>query len=180
MVNNPFQEFGGQLINNDPFVEFGGQQTGPPIKKMQQDATRSVHQINNNLPDNQTQQFLDYYKKKDSKEGADAFNSLRYENNNPSVKMTNDRSNYNPFTNTLNVDTSDYRGIQDNSLAELAHAQQFKNNLIGNYAKLLKDRLFIGSDKSYSTKGTIENEAHSIIEPKLRTQYQNRVIDYYK
>lgn len=142
---------------------------------MQKDNTKVVHPIDNHQTNQKTADFLDWLRNKTSPQEADAFNSVRYENNNPTVNMIDKRSNYNPWTNTLNVDTADVRGPVYNSLAELAHARQFKDNPVSTGLGLIKDRLLVGDNPSYHTPNTVENQAHSIIQPQMKSQYQGRV-----
>lgn len=63
-------------------------------------------------------------------------------------------------------------------LAEVSHAEQYKNNRFGKTLRGIKDSIKYpgkyGSEEShrmYDTPGTIEYEAHQIIEPTLRSRY---------
>lgn len=148
----------------------------PTSPVMQRDATIVKTPTKLNTPDQSTKQFLAWYKSKTSPEQTDAFNSLRYENGNPSVNMINGRSNYTWPSNTLNVDTSGQYGSPIfSALSELAHAKQFKDAPIGYVAHKVRDQLTISGENAYHTKGSIENQAHSVIQPQLKSQYQGRI-----
>jgi len=111
------------------------------------------------------------------------------------------RSNYDFFNDKIyldkNKDTSD---LLDEYIAELSHHVQAKNkgglnvglrelNTIG---RTLKNSLVNfesptkAYDKEYDLTGSIENEAHSEIEPKLKEKFdkhhltESRISDYYK
>jgi hypothetical protein len=78
------------------------------------------------------------------------------------------RPNYNPFTKTIQASTS------KNWLDEMAHHVQFKNNPISTGLKFLTNDVpaYISGKSPYSTLGTMEHEAHSIIEPKLEEEIE--------
>ena len=78
------------------------------------------------------------------------------------------RPNYNPFTKTIQASTS------KNWLDEMAHHVQFKNNPISTGVKFLTNDVpaYISGKSPYTTSGTMEHEAHSIIEPKLEEEIE--------
>jgi len=108
-----------------------------------------------------------------------------------------DRAYYNPITDSMNISIPKYGDeygdpVEDQFLHELAHKVQA--NKKGNVG-FVKD--FVGKDlintlknvdssdiftkkgwldayrKNYTTKGTVENEAHSVIAPKLEEEYRD-------
>src|SRR6478736_9230610 len=108
-----------------------------------------------------------------------------------SIKMPDERpfyindrvpANYNPLTNTTNIyDTGD--PVEPNVMAdymarkiiaELPHKIQFDNDSLGSVKKWITQDLptYIKGTRPYSTSGTLENDAHSEIEPTLMQQYQ--------
>lgn len=91
------------------------------------------------------------------------------------------RSNYNPFTNTINFAVEDITGdFFETFIKEVTHAKQFNEEPILSYVKATVDNaktLFtsITSGKEfneeyfklYKEKGTLEYEAHSVLEEPL-------------
>ncbi len=92
-------------------------------------------------------------------------------------ERNNDRAHYIPGKRTLSVD-----GIND-IVAELAHAKQEKDG-VNFTTRLIKDWLqdpYIterGADRSYDNVGSLEHEAHSVIEPKLWDIINNKADVY--
>ena len=84
------------------------------------------------------------------------------------------RPNYNPFTKTIQASTS------KNWLDEMAHHVQFKNNPISTGVKFLTNDVpaYISGKSPYTTSGTMEHEAHSIIEPKLEEEIETSKRNY--
>jgi hypothetical protein len=84
------------------------------------------------------------------------------------------RPNYNPFTKTIQASTS------KNWLNEMAHHVQFKNNPISTGSKFLTNDVpaYIFGKSPYRTSGTMEHEAHSIIEPKLEEEIETSKRNY--
>jgi hypothetical protein len=84
------------------------------------------------------------------------------------------RPNYNPFTKTIQASTS------KNWLDEMAHHVQFKNNPISTGSKFLTNDVpaYIFGKSPYRTLGTMEHEAHSIIEPKLEEEVEKSKSKY--
>jgi hypothetical protein len=84
------------------------------------------------------------------------------------------RPNYNPFTKTIQASTS------KNWLDEMAHHVQFKNNPISTGLKFLTNDVpaYISGKSPYRTSGTMEHEAHSIIEPKLEEEIETSKRNY--
>jgi hypothetical protein len=122
-----------------------------------------------------------------SKYGAPKINTIREK----------DRAYYNPITDSMNISIPKYGDeygdpVEDQFLHELAHKVQA--NKKGNVG-FVKD--FVGKDlintlknvdssdiftkkgwldayrKNYHTPGTVENEAHSVIAPKLEEEYRD-------
>lgn len=88
------------------------------------------------------------------------------------------RPYYNPFTNTASVNTvHDY-------FAELSHAEQYGKDQKGNNKKnpdiSVTDAVLSGLgildqeyyEKLYTTPGTVEYDAHDVIQPKLEKQFE--------
>lgn len=93
-------------------------------------------------------------------------------------RLANGRANYNPLNNTMYLGND-----QANYHAELAHAQQRKNyGTFGFLSKGVQSYLkspFItpqGQYRQYDIKGTLEHEAHSVIQPRLTQQADSNYI----
>ena len=107
-----------------------------------------------------------------------------------------DRAHYEPFTDVMSIpNPTKFNGgneTMDIFLEELAHkVQRNKKGIIGTSTKLLtKDYLntlknidssdiftkqgwIDAYEKNYTTPGTIEHEAHSVISPKLKEEYRD-------
>jgi hypothetical protein len=84
------------------------------------------------------------------------------------------RANYNPFTKTIQGESS------GDWVSELAHHVQFKNNPISTGFKFLTNDVpaYISGKSPYETPGTMEHEAHSIIEPKLEEEIETSKRNY--
>jgi len=65
---------------------------------------------------------------------------------------------------------------REDFLSELSHGSQLKGkslvNRVGKYLRALKEKSVLG-ENVYTTPGTLEHEAHSEIEPKLKSKYEN-------
>jgi hypothetical protein len=83
-------------------------------------------------------------------------------------------ANYNPFTKTIQASTS------NDWVSELAHHVQFKNNPISTGFKFLTNDVpsYISGKSPYIKPGTMEHEAHSIIEPKLKEEIKKSESQY--
>ena len=96
---------------------------------------------------------------------------------NPTIRHRDrERASYYPNLNQINTNYKDPTDYE----AELAHAQQYKDKgyierKIMNAADWLKNPAFNQEqyDRSYDMPGTIENEAHSIIEPRIKKELAN-------
>jgi len=91
--------------------------------------------------------------------------------NSASWERNNDQSEF---------DSEEMFFLEDNikdTFQELAHAKQFKDGIIKPGIKWLTNDLpaYIKGQNPYTIKGTLENEAHSIIEPQMKREYDNQV-----
>ena len=85
---------------------------------------------------------------------------------------------YNPFTNTITIDPD--VNIYDGFVSEFAHKRQFdeqgKFDVIGDWIfNDLPD--YMTGERPYADPGTVEYEAHSIYEPKLRDEFSEYISD---
>lgn len=94
-------------------------------------------------------------------------------------------ASYNSFTNTTNLPLYTNQTAIRFLIAELSHGHQFNNNFFLSNLKGIRDLIIkvpitmSKEDKNfnesyrklYDTEGTIENEAHSTIEPELQKNY---------
>ena len=82
---------------------------------------------------------------------------------------------YNPLTKT--IESNDI----NKWVSEMSHHVQFKNNPTSTAFKALTKDLPINllGKNPYKTPGTMEHEAHSIIEPQLRDEISQSVDSYY-
>ena len=85
-------------------------------------------------------------------------------------------ANYNPLTETIEADYT------DEWFSEMAHRKQFNENPFSTAFKALTNDLPVNllGKNPYQTSGTIEHEAHSIIEPKLLEEMKKSESNYRK
>lgn len=95
-------------------------------------------------------------------------------------------AHYNEFTHTVFIKPIGYRSI-NSLIAEWSHAKQFHDNPVGSNLQAIEDGIRIANNviKSehkdytisqlleYSIPGSIEHDAHEIIEPYLKEKYPN-------
>jgi hypothetical protein len=80
-------------------------------------------------------------------------------------------ANYDMVTNTMHI----MDGSVDDYYAELAHSKQRKDGVGKMAVQLLKHNPL--SSKKYSTPGTVEYDAHEIIEPNLKEKYKGNTLN---
>lgn len=105
------------------------------------------------------------------------------------------RNFYNPYTNTVFIDIGDNEVTVDNYIVELSHGKQFNENPISSNILALKGIVkavkgaIVGEnvtdngevnrsvdnsyEKLYEEPGTLEHDAHQVIQPKLRSELEN-------
>lgn len=137
------------------------------------------------------------------KELYEALWKMEQECGNPEVRIVGEkpqqaleagRSCYNPETNTIYISTTNYEPAYENFISELAHSKQREDSPISTTLRANLDRLQVFNRmwkasesyrdaydyELYSTPGTIEHEAHSVIEPELQKRFDalrpNRII----
>jgi len=97
-------------------------------------------------------------------------------------------AHYTPYKNTIYISLYDlYFHNPDNSIvAEMSHAKQYKENPIGTHIRFARDAInvlrsaginspeAIGDEyrKLYQKPGSVEHEAHKVIEPYLMSKYR--------
>lgn len=113
---------------------------------------------------------------------------------NPKIRPdSSGRAHYIERTNTIFIDIGlNQKYMIDDLIAESAHGVQWETSPLISDAKKLRDTVFLSGqavlqqkniDKvhdeyEYKTPGTIEYEAHSIIEPQLHKQFDQEVKKY--
>lgn len=142
------------------------------------------------LPDDKTKKF---FKRAEKALLPSQFNNLvriQMENGNPSINEGGNKGlpfsnkrNYNPLTNEINIPSSQY--LQegdpniDNYLDEVSHAGQPLSEVIPKFVtndipSWLKYKVTKNTkDSPYKQKGSVEYNTHSIIEPKIRKQFES-------
>lgn len=108
------------------------------------------------------------------RDAANRLYDLYKQSGNPNVStdtsiFMGDREHFNPINNTIYIPDPTFDGY----VAELAHAYQFNSGKYSPYKNILKHPLenlknFTSrNNDTYNRKGSLEYEAHQIIEPKL-------------
>ena len=97
-------------------------------------------------------------------------------------------AHYNPVTHTIFIHPGDYqkKHVQIKELiSELPHSKQLYDNYFSSIAggieaatriakEFIKNRSIVGAQlKEYDVTGSIENEAHNIIEPELKKEFKD-------
>jgi hypothetical protein len=91
-------------------------------------------------------------------------------------------ANYNPLSKTIQADNI------EQWISEMAHHVQMKDNVLNKGVQWIKNDLpalavsniILGNRSApYKLPGSVENEAHSIIEPKLQKELQNSYHNYW-
>lgn len=95
-----------------------------------------------------------------------------------------DKDKYDPISNTVYINSGSFSDPRKGFVPEMSHAKQFSDNQIGSYLKSIRDlasvtiagRLNIPQmeeeyDNLYYKTGSLEYEAHEIIEPDLGRKY---------
>ena len=122
---------------------------------------------------------------------------IRFQTKGPSVfgvALSNEdthRAHYDPLGNTLYLPMDmfvEQTGGYKDLLAEMSHAKQLEDNPLGFYFKgassLLRifsrggfnmEKLSEAQLKEYDTPGSLEHEAHSVIQPKLAEKYEKLI-----
>lgn len=130
----------------------------------------------------------DYYKAGGTEYSKHALNKQLLKYDNPKIRYAhmgnwNVGGNYQPLTNSIYINKklqNKPQVVLEVVLAELAHIQQRqRDGALKNYGKTILDGPLKLMGKNYTTKGTYEHEAHSIIQPKIVEEY-NKDYDKYK
>lgn len=141
------------------------------------------------------QSFLDVVPKKLPKKDAiyNALWNLEAQAGNPKIRVDlNNRAHYISNTNTMYLAAFNQNDYIKQFVSETAHGVQWETSTIISDAKNLKDTIIQGGtatvqektmsqvrdEYAYNTPGTIEHEAHSIIEPKLKEQFDQDIKRY--
>ena len=100
------------------------------------------------------------------------------------IKRNKTRASYSPLTNSVNLPTGEeetykYDKVFDSGVAEAAHVRQYRDTPI---LDLLKQKLKAGlpsfNENEYNTEGTIEHTAHSVIQPMIEDELNNKLDNY--
>lgn len=124
-----------------------------------------------------------------------AYWQLNMENGDPKVRITiadgnainrgDGISNYDPITNTITINIREpFRTPKDTYIAELSHSKQFNDSFWASSYQSLRDGVGIVKKvllenkpfqvsllETYHVPGSMEHEAHKIIEPELEKQF---------
>lgn len=119
----------------------------------------------------------------------------RVENEDTNEGKQFNRDHVNPLTNTiyLNPVVNEMEEIVDTAISELAHTKQFHDTPIHSTvnasisgprilgrALLGRTSLYMAQLQEYETQGSLEHDAHSIIEPKLKAEFEQIKADAVK
>lgn len=84
------------------------------------------------------------------------------------------RSNANPLTNVINISESNTKDINEEVVAELSHIEQYRKYAsIPVALRTAYERGTLGDNKRYETPGTVEYEAHELLEPEVTKKYND-------
>ncbi len=108
------------------------------------------------------------------------------------ISNDNKVAHYNSFTHTVFINAQDYKSLGGHFqlrdlVAEWAHAKQFDEHPVGSTLQMIQDGLRIAGDvvtskehsfiksqlKEYNKPGSIEYDAHKIIEPYLEKKFED-------
>lgn len=108
------------------------------------------------------------------------------------ISDNNKTAHYNSFTHTVFINAEDYKSLGGHFqlkdlVAEWAHAKQFDEHPVGSTLQIIQDGLRIAGDvvtskehsfiksqlKEYNKPGSIEYDAHKIIEPYLEKKFED-------
>lgn len=95
---------------------------------------------------------------------------------NPNIESNNkrERASYGIFNNTIYADINPFDSGAEEIIAELAHSKQIQNSgTLPYYIRSLYENYLNTQKGNYNKRGTIENEAHKIIEPQLAAEYRD-------
>jgi hypothetical protein len=102
-----------------------------------------------------------------------------------SVFFKQGRANYDPGQNVIYIGIDDLAGVDDGVVAEESHGKQFLDSPFGSFLRDTRDRINVSmhsiisrkgfrkeyDDLLYEKPGTVEYEAHKIIQPQLEEKY---------
>ena len=192
----PTEKDGGETGWLSKYPDGGPKKPGKIVSK--QESTRVAPQNIRSIDAYPDQMTADYYKRfADLSGDQHGQNQLRKHTGNAKLNVVKDtrntvagRASFNFLNNTATIaDFIDYDNGQSitNShydlMNELAHAKQLKDNgvvkmMAKNIFRDLPKALMKGSyDSLYDTKGTIENQAHYVIQPTLENRSYEDTIE---